>query len=63
MIPQRQKAAPAQKPLPHGDRQYQVWVRGSYSGKVEASDEQDARTHAARIFLVALDEVTVLPPF
>jgi hypothetical protein len=60
MIPQRRETKPEKPPT---DRPYQVWVRGSYSGTVDASNERDARAHAARIFLVALDEVTVLPPF
>jgi hypothetical protein len=61
MILQRRETKLAEKRPP--DRPYQVWVRGSYSGTVDASNERDARAHAARIFLVALDEVTVLPPF
>lgn len=62
MILQPRKAKPAER-LPADCRPYQVWVRGKHSGTVDASNERDARAHAARIFLVSLNEVTVLPPF
>ena len=44
-------------------RQYQVWVGGSLTGTVDAPNPQDARAHAARIFMAALRDVSVLPPY
>jgi hypothetical protein len=44
-------------------QQYQVWVGGSLTGTVDAPNPQDARAHAARIFMVALRDVSVLPPY
>jgi hypothetical protein len=44
-------------------QQYQVWVGGSLTGTVDAPNPQDARAHAARIFMAALRDVSVLPPY
>lgn len=40
---------------------FQVWVRGTYTGSVWASNERDARLWAARLFLTTLSEIRVLP--
>lgn len=45
------------------ERRYQVWVGGSLTGTVDALNPQDARAHAARIFMAALRDVSVLPPY
>ncbi len=48
---------------PERERRYQVWVGGCFTGTVDAANPQDARAHAARIFMVALRDVSVLPPY
>lgn len=47
----------------HLIQEYSVWIRGVFSGKVLASDEQDARIQAARLYMASLRDVSVLPPY
>lgn len=44
-------------------RRYQVWVAGSLTGSVDAPNPQEARAYAAQIYMAALRDVSVLPPY
>lgn len=44
-------------------RRYQVWVGASLTGTVDAANPQEARAYAAQLFMAALRDVSVLPPY